>query len=63
MARNRIRRRIYEAVRQIAAVIPPGTDLVFTVFDERVAGLTPAELQATISGLLRKTAGRAAAGS
>jgi ribonuclease P protein component len=63
VVRNRIRRRIYETVRQTDAAIAPGTDLVFTVFDERVAGLAPPELQATISGLLQKTAGRTAAGN
>ena len=52
VTRNRIRRRVYAAVRQASAVIPPGTDLVFTVFDERVAELPPAKLQATVAGLL-----------
>ena len=63
VARNRIRRRIYEAIRQTNAAITPGTDLVFTVFEERVAELPPTELQAAISGLLQKAAERPAAGN
>ncbi|HEY5152568.1 MAG TPA: ribonuclease P protein component [Candidatus Saccharimonadales bacterium] len=56
VVRNRIRRRIYEIVRQGSNAIPPGTDLVFTVFDEQVAGLPATELQAVIDDLLQKTA-------
>jgi ribonuclease P protein component len=59
VTRNRIRRRIYEAVRTDDAGIRPGTDLVFTVFDDKVAGMEPAELRDTVSGLLRKAAGQA----
>lgn len=58
VVRNRIRRRIYEVVRQAATDIAPGTDLVFTVFDERLAELPAAELQRTVSGLLHKAASR-----
>ena len=63
VTRNRIRRRIYAAVRQTSAAIPPGIDLVFTVFDERVAELAPSGLQATVNGLLQKAANRPTAGS
>lgn len=56
VVRNRIRRRIYSAVREEGAGIKPGTDLIFTVFDDRLAGLRAEELQGTIAGLLDKTA-------
>jgi ribonuclease P protein component len=58
VVRNRIRRRIYEVVRQTATDIAPGTDLVFTVFDERIAELPSTELQHTVNGLLRKASAR-----
>ena len=61
VVRNRIRRRIYEAVRQANTLVLPDTDLVFTVFDERVAELAAAELAAAITGLLQKAADRSAA--
>lgn len=54
VARNRIRRRIYAIVREAGAVIPPGTDLVFTVFNEQLAGLEAPKLKETIAGLLQK---------
>lgn len=60
VVRNRIRRRIYEVVRQAENTIPPGTDLVFTVFNDRVAEIDAAELQPVITGLLQKTALRSA---
>ena len=57
VARNRIRRRIYEAVRQSAVDITPGTDLIFTVFDDRLAELSADKLQAITNDLLQKAAG------
>jgi ribonuclease P protein component len=54
VVRNRIRRRVYELVRERAARIPPGTDLIFTVFDEKVAELPVAQLEAVIGNLLVK---------
>ncbi|HZL08150.1 MAG TPA: ribonuclease P protein component [Candidatus Dormibacteraeota bacterium] len=56
VTRNRIRRRIYEVVRTTDDRIAPGTDLVFTVFDDKVAALPAAELQASIGELLQKAA-------
>jgi ribonuclease P protein component len=56
VVRNRIRRRIYEIVRQAGADITPATDLVFTVFDEQVAGLEAPKLQAMVGELLEKAA-------
>lgn len=52
VVRNRIRRRVYEITRQ--AGIGPGLDLVFTVFDEKVATVPDAELRSTITGLIQK---------
>jgi ribonuclease P protein component len=54
VVRNRIRRRIYEIVRNHGKSIAPGTDLVFTVFNDRIADLEAPKLQATISELLQK---------
>lgn len=61
VVRNRIRRRIYEVVRQSDSTIKPGTDLVFTVFSDKTAGLEAAKLQATITELLKKAATQTAA--
>jgi ribonuclease P protein component len=46
--RNRIRRRIFELVRQHSDKIPAVYDLVFTVFDESVAAMPPAELEKAV---------------
>jgi ribonuclease P protein component len=54
VTRNRIRRRIYEIVRTTGQNIQPGTDLVFTVFNDKVAELEAPELNKTITGLLEK---------
>lgn len=56
VVRNRIRRRIYEIIRQADARITPGTDLVFTVFNEQVAELESLKLQIMIDELLQKAA-------
>ncbi|HEX4774474.1 MAG TPA: ribonuclease P protein component [Candidatus Saccharimonadales bacterium] len=54
--RNRIRRRIYEAIRRQAASIAPGTDLIFTVYGEQLATMEAAKLQSLVAELLQKTA-------
>ncbi len=54
VVRNRIRRRIYEIVRTNDQDIKPGTDLVFTVFNDQVAGLEVPKLHKTITDLLEK---------
>jgi ribonuclease P protein component len=54
VVRNRIRRRIYEIVRQSAPSIAPGTDLIFTAYDDQVAELEAAKLQQTVAQLLQK---------
>lgn len=55
VVRNRIRRRIYELVRRSAIEIKPGSDLVFTVFDERLAETPTPKLQASVDELLSKS--------
>lgn len=50
--RNRMRRRLYEAVRQQWPMIKPSHDLVITVFDERVATIPSEEIQALVKELL-----------
>jgi ribonuclease P protein component len=54
VTRNRIRRRIYEAVRLQSATIPPGTDLIFTVFGDHLADMPAPKLGKLISDLLQK---------
>jgi ribonuclease P protein component len=53
VVRNRIRRRIYETVRQ-ADGLPAGMDLVFTVFSDQIAAVSSEQLAATIQELLQK---------
>jgi ribonuclease P protein component len=53
VVRNRIRRRVYELVRQSEAV-PPATDLIFTVFSDQVATLAAEQLNSVMSELLTK---------
>lgn len=53
VVRNRIRRRLYETVRQ-SPQVPPATDLVFTVFNEQLATLEDARLRQTVAELLNK---------
>ncbi len=52
--RNRIRRRVYEQVRQTGQTIEPGTDLVFTVFSDQLAEIEAPKLQKSIDELLQK---------
>lgn len=56
VTRNRIRRRIYAIVRNSGDVISPGTDMIFTVFSDKLAEVPSDSLQATVTELLRKTA-------
>ena len=53
VVRNRIRRRIYECVRQ-SDTIPPSTDLILTVFNEQIASLEIERLHSIISELFAK---------
>jgi ribonuclease P protein component len=54
VVRNRIRRRIYEAVRTSNNQPAGGTDLIFTVFSEQLAELPAEKLHNTINSLLQK---------
>jgi ribonuclease P protein component len=55
VVRNRIRRRVYEIIRRADAAIAPGSDLVFTAYDEQLANMDAAKLEALINNLLKKT--------
>ncbi len=50
--RNRIRRRLYEAVRLQWPNIKPGSDIVITVFDERIGTISSEELTGLVQELL-----------
>ena len=51
--RNRIRRRIYEIIRT-SKYIPQSTDLIFTVYSDKVAEMDALELKKQIEDLLTK---------
>jgi ribonuclease P protein component len=53
VVRNRIRRRIYELVRQ-SEDVPSATDFIFTVFSEQVATLEAEQLNKILNELLTK---------
>ncbi|HWB39285.1 MAG TPA: ribonuclease P protein component [Candidatus Saccharimonadales bacterium] len=55
VTRNRIRRRIYEAVRTNADLVPANSDLIFTAFSDQLAEAKPEKLQKTVAELLHKT--------
>lgn len=55
VVRNRLRRRIYEQVRLNDSKIEPGTDLVFTVFSDKLLDLDPSTLEVLVKELLSKT--------
>lgn len=52
--RNRIRRRVYEVIRNEWLYIQPKNDIIITVFDERVAHEPHERLAATIHELLQQ---------
>jgi ribonuclease P protein component len=52
--RNRIRRRLYEAMRSQAVQLNGVYDLAFMVYDERLATVPAAEITKTVKQLLRK---------
>lgn len=56
VVRNRIRRRIYEIIRLMGIGLPDGLDLVFTVFSDELAAISPELLQELIIGLVHKAA-------
>ncbi len=53
--RNRIRRRLYEAIRLQWSMIQPGYDIVVTAFDERVGTISPTELTQAVDELLQRS--------
>lgn len=57
VTRNRIRRRIYEIIRQTDNRLTDHKDLVFTVFSDQVAGQEAAKLKTTVENLLKKAVG------
>lgn len=52
--RNRIRRRIYEAVRLRSGTITAPYDLVFTVFSDQLADMPAVQLQALVERMLAR---------
>ncbi len=54
VVRNRIRRRIYELVRQAPEPIPAGLDLVILVYNEELAKQQYEELTTAVTHLLQK---------
>jgi len=58
VVRNRIRRRIYEIVRQAEPQPAAGSDLVFTVFGEAVATMDATQLAVNIEKLLAQARAR-----
>jgi ribonuclease P protein component len=54
VVRNRIRRRVYEAVRR-SNNVPPCTDLVFIVHNDQLATIESERLETAVNELLKKT--------
>lgn len=55
ITRNRIRRRVYEIIRQSDPRLTDRKDLVLTVFSEQVADMPADKLRAAVENLLAKT--------
>lgn len=55
VVRNRLRRRIYEQVRLNHKLIRPGSDLVFTVFSDKLLDVDSPKLAVLVKELLSKT--------
>lgn len=56
VGRNRIRRRIYELVREEAAGVEQPFDMVFTAFNEQLATLSAEELKIMVRAQLKQAA-------
>lgn len=54
VARNRIRRRVYEVVRGLAPRIKGPYDIVITIFSEQFVTMPAAELERTIKAQLKQ---------
>ena len=59
VVRNRIRRRIYEIIRQADGALLEQRDLVFTIFSEQVATIEHDQLKAMVTDLLQKAVEKA----
>lgn len=57
VTRNRVRRRMYEIIRQADDDLTNHKDMVLTVFSDKVAEIEPAQLRQAVENLLSK-AGR-----
>jgi ribonuclease P protein component len=55
VARNRMRRRLYEAARQLEDQISGPHDIVITVFQDNLAEAAPKELSAQLKKQLRQS--------
>lgn len=55
VARNRIRRRVYEAIRLELPSYKPNMDCIFVVFNKDVATIPFSDLRALIHSLLEKS--------
>lgn len=54
VARNRMRRRLYEAVRRQEPAITNAYDMVITVFHEQLLDVSPSELDKMVRAQLRQ---------
>lgn len=54
VTRNRIRRRLYEAVRRHESEFKVPYDMVLTVFSEQMAAIPHSDLQKSVTGLLKQ---------
>jgi ribonuclease P protein component len=54
--RNRIRRRVYETIRELAPKLITNEDIVVTIFDERFIDMPHTELVATLKRQLEQIA-------
>lgn len=55
VTRNRIRRRIYEIIRQFEGQIQGTPDIVVTIYTDAVASMPADELQKTVQSLLKNS--------
>ncbi len=55
VVRNRIRRRVYEALRELAPQIRDPYDIVLITYSDQVAQLSAADLRAALTSLLHAT--------
>ena len=54
VARNRVRRRLYEAIRALDPQPNPGTDMIFTVFSDQLKDMPSQKLQKAVTELSKK---------